>query len=464
MQRRDYLKYGGAVGLAAGLAGCLNRLPFFEGPPEDDDRTTDEYTPPELESSPLDRYGNVVDIVEAGGDPSGEEVINDVLQRVVEDDTAVVFPDGRYKLDQYELESVSNFAFVAADGATPKLVPNRPAHELDDNLFIRLEGISDFLLEGVELDYTADGFGGSIHIIADGNFTLRDVRLRGKMPDEERPNNPAAFRLEVLDRQSSALVERLIARDGGHEGGNAVGTYVGSAHAGSMTFRDCVIENFPNNGLYASSPGRPEESINGADGVVHVEGGLYKNNNIANVRIGTTGSTVRGVTIVVNEVPPSPPGALNARGLRLRGKSGQLVEDCLIYIGKEAGEGFGALVFHSDTGRATIRNTTIRVDRDDTYAIHALDPDSSAGPLGSTFENVRIVGTAGFGHAVSINGRDGTTFKGCEVNQTGRDRNGFRFANSNGCKLTDSVIKVTGEAVETVNSSLSTVNLTVELP
>lgn len=461
MQRREYLKYGGAIGLATGLAGCLNRLPFFEGPPEEDETVTEEYSPPDSEPSNLSRFENVVDIVEAGADSSGQDPINDVLQSVVEDNTAVVFPNGRYKIDQYELEDATNVGFVAETNANPTLVPAKPAAEIEDYMFIRIERVRDFLLEGFDFDYREDGYGGSIHIIADGDFTVRNVRVRGKMPDETLPNNPAAFRFEVRDKESSALIENLVARDGGHDGGNAVGMYVGRDHAGSMTFRDCVIENFPNNGLYASSPGRVSD---GSDGIVHVEGGLYKNNNIANVRIGSTGSTVRDVTIIVNKIPPSPPGLLNARGLRLRGQSGQLVENCLIYIGKDAGAGFGALVLHSDTGRATIRNTTIQVDRDDTYAIHALDPGSNVGLLGSTFENVRITGSASFGHTVFINGRNGTQFKGCDVTQTGQGRNGFKFENSSDCKLTDSVIKVTGEAVETINSSLSTANLTVELP
>jgi len=83
---------------------------------------------------------------------------------------------------------------------------------------------------------------------------------------------------------------------------------------------------------------------------------------------------------------------MNARGIRLRNRSGIVVEDCDIVIGEDAGEGFGGLVFHPNAGTSTIRDTTIRVDRDGTPAIRALDDDPSDASPGPTFENVTVSG------------------------------------------------------------------------
>ncbi|WP_241768302.1 hypothetical protein [Haloferax sp. ATB1] len=42
----------------------------------------------------LDRFSNVVNVVDAGADPKGVEPIDDVLSRHVADDTLLVFPEG----------------------------------------------------------------------------------------------------------------------------------------------------------------------------------------------------------------------------------------------------------------------------------------------------------------------------------------------------------------------------------
>ena len=57
----------------------------------------------------------------------------------------------------------------------------------------------------------------------------------------------------------------------------------------------------------------------GGGGEVHVLRGLFRNNNIAGVRLGTKGSSVRGTVIVQDELsPPGLGGGRNQRGLWLR--------------------------------------------------------------------------------------------------------------------------------------------------
>lgn len=43
-----------------------------------------------------------------------------------------------------------------------------------------------------------------------------------------------------------------------------------------------------------------------------------------------------------------------------------------------------------------------------------------------------------------LNGRDGSTVRNCEIDQSGEQRDGLRFAYSEGCRLVDSRIDVTG--------------------
>jgi hypothetical protein len=332
---------------------------------------------------------------------------------------------------------------VGESPAQTSLVPAEPATDIDHQ-FLQFHAVADFLLSGFALDYSEPARGGATQVISRGDYAVSDVRVRGTMPDETLPNNPAAFRFDVRDASASGTVENVVATDGGHDGGNAVGLYVGKDHAGTLAFEDCVVAGFPNNGLYASAPGRDEAGFRGRDGTVHVRGGRYANNNVANVRLGSTGSTARDVTIVVDERPPTHAGALNARGLRVRNKGDQVIENCEIEIGADAGYGFGGLVFHPNAGSVTVRDTTIRVDRDNRHGIQALDDDPPGTAPGLTFENVSVTGSAAGGWAVAIAGREGVTFQDCAIQGTGSGRNGVSFTACEDCVVDGGEIAVTG--------------------
>jgi len=462
--RRAFLHRGAALALSGAIAGCQ----FRDGEPDpaspEPDRPTDSPTPAtptsreRLASTYGDRFDEYVDVVAAGASPDGADPIDGVLERVVDDDTLVYVPAGTYRVDSVRVEGVSNAALVAESPDRTSIVPGQSAADVG-HLFLRFHGVSDFLLEGFTLDYRESGAGGATQVISRGDFAVRDLRVRGTMPDESLPDNPAAFRFDVRDESATGTVENVVATDGGHDGGNAVGLYVGAAHAGTLEFVDCEVSNFPNNGLYASAPGRDDEALRGNDGTVHVRGGRYANNNIANVRLGSTDSTARGVTVVVDERPPSHAGAMNARGIRIRNRSGIVVEDCEITIGADAGEGFGGLVFHPNAGTSTIRDTTIQVDRDGTPAIRALDDDPSDATPGPTFENVTVSGSAAGGWAVEITGRADVAFEDCTVTGRGAGRNGLSFTACENCVVDGGEIDVPGIPVRGRGSTVETLDV-----
>ncbi|RDI69725.1 twin-arginine translocation signal domain-containing protein [Halopelagius longus] len=459
MNRRQFLKYGGLSALGVAVAGCGG-----DTGPEPTGETggpTDANPNIERPESLQSRFGTVKNVADAGITPGGDEPIDEQLNNLLADDTLLVFPGGKYPVQKLEFNGYTNTGLISEKGAAPTIVPTVPATEID-NLFVRFLEVEDFYIDGMNFDFTKDGHGGVIQILGNGNFVARNLRIQGKMPDKRLPSNPAAFHFDVHDGSSRGVVENIVAKDGGHNGGNAIGIYVGKEHAGEIVIRNCKVENFPNNGLYASAPGRSEPNFQGQDGPVHVEGGVYKNNNIANIRIGSTDSTVKNARVVVDKVPPHPDGLLNVRGIRLRGKHGQVVENCKIRLGKNAGTGFGALVFHPDTGRATVRDTNIVVDRNGIHAINALPVQRSGAPTGSKFQNVEVSGAAAYGRAVAIKQRDGTSFENCRVVQEGQQRTGFKFVDSKDCSVVGTTIKVTGQPISKVNSSINTENLSIE--
>lgn len=459
MNRRQFLKYGGLSALGVAVAGC--------GGEQEPGTTEGSQSPvsaePDVEnpSSFRSRFSTVKNVADAGIDPSADGPIDDRLNELLADDTLLIFPKGEYAVRKLRVGGYSNLGLVSERGATPTIVPATPSDQIDNQL-VQFLDVERFYMDGFDFDFTKSGFGGVVRVRGQGDFVARNLTIRGRMPDKDLPSQPAAFHFEQFDESSRGVVENAVAKDGGHHGGNSIGIYVGKGHSGELVLRNCDIRNFPNNGLYASAPGRNEPNFVGEDGPVHVEGGLYKNNNIANIRIGSTDSTVKNARVVADRVPPYPKGSLNVRGIRLRGKHGQVVENCQIRFGKHGGRGFGALVFHPDTGRATVRNTKIEVNRNGTHAINALPLQRSRAPTGSTFENVEITGTAANGRAVNVENRDGVSFENCRVVQRGQKRTGFSFFDSKECSVTGTTIRVTGEPIQKVNSSINTKNLAIK--
>ncbi|WP_436909436.1 right-handed parallel beta-helix repeat-containing protein [Halosimplex marinum] len=486
LSRREFLRGTAAAALAAGAAGCGSNdretaTGTDDGPgtrvdprtetaaPTPTDSPTPTGTPtatpiPEVVAEYGDQFDRIVNIADAGADNTGSEPINDVLTDVVEDDTLVYFPAGRYSLDYLEIEDTSRFGFVSIPHEESVIVPSGPVEEIG-NHFIDFVGVDDILLDGLQFDFTESGYGGAVRVIAEGNVVARDLRTHGPLPDRNKEDKHVVYRFEVGDPKAKGLVERIVARDGGHDGGNGVGIFVGKAHAGTLTFRDCEIANFPNNGLYASAPGQTIDGYTGNNGTVHVRGGRYENNNISNVRIGSTGSTVKDVTVVVDKVPPAPSQRrLNVRGIRLRVRSDQLVENCTIRIGEDAGTGFGAISYHPMHGSSTVRDTEIRVDRDGYNAIDATDSSRGGTEKPLRFENVTITGSAAEGAAIRLADRPESVVRNCRIEQSGSDRRGIVLRDSQDCLIADSTIQVTGDPIRTRNASVNRQNLTIEAP
>ncbi|MFB6139928.1 MAG: right-handed parallel beta-helix repeat-containing protein [Halosimplex sp.] len=470
---------------AVGLAGCRSDGESTVGPtrtppPETDTdvETETEPAPTETESptatpspSPTpvpaiverygDRYDSIVNVAEAKHGPSIDGVANEAMTH---DDTLLYFPTGEYELSKLVARDVRNVGLVSLPEDDAVIRPTVPRDKLD-KAFFDFRYVSDVLMDGLRFDYTESGFGGSVRLVAHGNFIARDLRVDGKLPDRNKTRKNVAFRFDVQDEEGIGVVTRVVARDGGHDGGNGVGIFVGKDHSGTVTFRDCEVANFPNNGLYASAPGRDTDGYRGENGTVHVRGGRYENNNIANVRIGSTGSTVKDVTVVVDEVPPTiSQSDLNVRGIRLRARNRQLVEDCEIRIGEDAGHGFGAISYHPDHGTSTVRNTKIVVDRDNFDAIDAADASDGGTEAPLHFENVTITGAASGGATVDISDRHGVTVRNCSIEQTGDDRDGLVLTDSQDCLIADSTIRVTGDPIDRNNATVRKENLTLGKP
>ncbi|MDS0295234.1 right-handed parallel beta-helix repeat-containing protein [Halogeometricum luteum] len=454
LSRRNALKLGAAALGTAALAGCGAPGGEVSETPSLPERT--EGPGPRTERPRAEQYGTVTNVVDAGADPTGSEPIGSELQEHLNDDTLLSFPDGVYRLSNQTFRGLRNAALVAEPGARPVLTPARPADEAGP-YFLSFLDVREFVLDGLTFDFRQEGYGGRVQVIGSGDFVARNLTTVGRYPADA-----IAFRFDVRNEAGTGLVENLVATSVPQTNESVTGMYVGHQHSGELTFRDCEVAGFSDNGLYASAPGGAGGAIPDAmDGPVHVRGGSYRNNNVAGVRLGSTGSTARDVEIVVDRVPPHRNDSVNARGLRLRGQQGQVVENCRITIGPEAGTGFGAIVFHRDSGQATVRNTTVRVDRDGVPAIYAIEPSSGPGG-GPTFRNVDIRGSASGGATARLEGRNGTEFRNCSIRQRGSNRSGIELVDSRNCLVADTSIDVSGRPLVTTRSTVRKRNVSID--
>ncbi|ELZ28511.1 hypothetical protein C474_15434 [Halogeometricum pallidum JCM 14848] len=400
-------------------------------------------------------------VADLGLDPDEGTVVDDALA-AVDPGTRVEFPTGRYLIDSCWIRS-DNVGLVAADGANPVFVPAEPTADSEDwTLLLKTGG--DHVVSGFEFDFTQEGYGGSLRVMPpDGDFHIQDVRVRGIAPD-----SVDGLAVAVDDPDGVGTVERFYARDGSGYDSSSHGIFVADSHTGRLNVVDCEVWNWSDNGLYASSPGyvgsyNGTETNDRGDGEVHVLGGVYKNNNIANVRIGTTGSSVKEVTIV-NERNPSgdtwdsrgydimprsgsePDPVVNARGIWLTNRTGLLVEDCDINM--EAGRASGAVVVGNSVGAAVVRDTRIRVTSSDVGQVISVgSPDIQWDDTHITFSNVSVTGYGGSrGAAVRVRGRGGTVFDACCLKLDADGQHGVVFEDGAG-RFEDTRISCSGEPV-----------------
>lgn len=218
----------------------------------------------------------------------------------------------------------------------------QPGDTIDGYLDEFFQTGNEVIIPGGSYNWNGGGIGGSY-----GNATLRgdgmvflekgsrgiDFNLRNtggttvvKNITISGTEHDSGNRIAIWSTGGHLLLENFNRPDGVGSGADCIGFYVPPEHAGTVTLRDCTVIGWSNNGLYASAPGK---ASGGQQGQVVVEGGLYKNNNVASVRVGSDNSIVRNVTVVVDDTLPPLRGTRNGRGIWVREPGNNItIEDC----------------------------------------------------------------------------------------------------------------------------------------
>ncbi|SNZ12221.1 hypothetical protein SAMN06269185_1557 [Natronoarchaeum philippinense] len=308
LNRRSYLALAGAAGVAAGTAGLLGGS---TGSASADRQTVD---------------------LGAEGLQDGD-AIDDYLAEHFDNGTAVHIPPGSYEWNGEGLDGDYENAALIGDGKPGAVELNFPEGEHRYNA-VRAQA---------------------------GEVRLENFQIRGATGGEE-----AKLRAEARGEDATMVLDKIWLPDGVEDGADGVGIYVGAEHAGTIRIVDCWVQNFSDNGLYASGPGADFDDAE--NGKVIVEGGLFRNNNISNVRIGTDGAEVRNVAMVHDGQSPPNDGVYNQRNLRIR-QPGQnmVVDSCDIYHSIDHSQPID-LSEEFSGGEAVIKNTRVLTNSDSPVA------------------------------------------------------------------------------------------------
>ena len=406
-------------------------------------------------------------VEDAGCDPTGNEPCDDQITAAADDYTLLKFPEGEYKITEKNVVlRATNVGFLGVGDARFTVPEN-----FNEKLLVVDRG-TGVLFEGIDIDLRADGATPGLHLGAQDDLQIHDVEYIGQGinpgsdPRGKGDGNPlvtGALYPILRSADGTGTVRNVVAKNAGlmgayNRGDGRIGVWVGISHEGTVTLEDCHIEGFPNNGLYCSRTG----------GVVQVEGGRFRNNDITQVRLSSQGSYVKDAIIEAdfdNSDSPNPDDTLNSRGVRFESGgftySGAVIEDCDISI-VSTPHATGGVVTGSDGGDHSIIDSRIAVEVDGIRAIYSTAPtgygsrDPPPEPHDTEVRGVSITGGANGTEAIRIDQRENSVVSNCCISQTGSERDGIRLYDSDGSTVESSTIDVNGAQIRSPNSRIST--------
>jgi hypothetical protein len=408
------------------------------------------------------RFDRVLNAVEdLGMDPTGNEPIDDRLQRAVADDTLIEFPPGTYTYDSKTTGSPRNFGLRSTTGNMDD-VTIQPVPE--GGRFIEFRnGASHVLLEGITFDDLSEAknnTGVTIVLVIDDELQLHDLQWVGHQAWQNSLSARVADPDGVGVIQNVHLDQKTALQDYPN---SIIRASVWGDHEGTLYWRDCVIANAGSNGLYAGrNPGN-----------VRLENCLFRNNQVSSFRIGGGGSYAKNCKVVVDLQDATYYDASdyqNASGVGIEvgyeDDGGTLVENCeFIYKNTTGGKLFEVWGNH---GSATIRDCFFYNEVDGRKTFRAEKPGtgstgvSASGSQRITIENCVFIDDGDDDDAVvDIEGRDDSTVRNCCISGTG-SRPGIEFKDAGGCSVSDTNVNIGGDAIVRNDASVTTSGLTFD--
>lgn len=373
-------------------------------------------------------FSKKVDAVkDLGLDPTGSEPVQDKIASAAEPGTLIVCPKGstfRWT-GTAVIECDGPFGIVGEGWKNSK---HPPGPDDKDAVIFDIDNDGPTVIEfrtpsGLFANWAVDQRGPkqmvALRYNTEGYILAQDTRTIG--PHASRYSKDTQHAGPSLAPQTpdgaTVRINRYTNVGGSKSGTKNTGgmpiVWVGTGHNGTLQLIDCHIENSPDNGLYG---GR-------TFGNTEIYRGLWRNNDVSQVRMSGQGSRVDGAEIELDEENYSGVGTKqgfpSSNGIKWDSKptrpdpAGGKIVNCDVRGLSEAGDeyGVGSLITVFPTaGAATIENTRVVCNIDAT-------PISAAPPNGNSYppppqphrvivQHSEITGSkAGDGGAITIHDR-----------------------------------------------------------
>ncbi|WP_144920821.1 hypothetical protein [Halorubrum salsamenti] len=443
----------------------------------------------------FDRVVNAVD--DLGMDPNGNDPIDSALSDAHETGTLIEFPEGDYRVNDELVigprSSKSRFGMVGLGDSHKDVQFHFPNADTSGSgfWFIHQKGGEDCVLANFSIQMTDDDVT-SINVrfdCADGGL-IQDVEWLGFVPSKRHSYGQLLTCHIPSDAGGSAdgvntLRRVTIGRGGAYLGGhyadtgdNPGTTYIRvyPNHIGEIVVEDAHLEQSGGNAL--------RSTMTTEGGVVTVKGGLFKNNDLSNIRLQggnhpTKVSTVTGARIVVDHGDaPRPTHGTNfyhGNGVLIdstEGDSGVVFEGCEFECNEvDLNSGYKpwGLIRLTNTGGSnpggfTMRNCQIyNATRNQTLWIQSRKSGADD-PSGVTLESVDVTVDNDYQTEGSVctigDDRDGSRISNCCIHAPNGSIDGVVFKGSSDVVVEDSNVNVSGKAVDLMDSDGNVRNLT----
>ncbi|UPM45123.1 hypothetical protein [Halocatena salina] len=406
------------------------------------------------------RFERVVDAVtDLGCDPTGTQDVSSKIESALDGGTLIEFPTGEYYWERSVSLNTDRLGIRGKD---------------EDVLFTFPAGYNEFfidtrcdraLYENFNVDVRPDNTATGIRINSEHGFHIENIEHLGR-GTADASDVTRCWQLRVNDPDSTGVVKNFVAKEGSawahyKDGDGRIGISVYGGE-GTIKIIDCHLEEFGNNGIYAS------RSLS----AVQVEGGVYRNNNVASIRISGDGSYVDGAVVEVDRKKYSGPHTLDDDGFEMRGivieqgnadigtfdATGTKICNTDIVIRDNPTSGSAISVW---TGGRTldVLNTRIVYDNDGSPTIYREGKTAqgnhspSSGARWLHMERVQITGTATEGPTVLAEEADASRIRNCYIEQSGNGRAGVVFSDSQDTFVGNCIIDVGAKAFSLDSSS-----------
>lgn len=325
MHRRDLLKTTATVSVSAALAGCGMTGGSVQSS-NGNNSTQGAKFPAALNPKPYAKaFDRIVNIVEAGADPSGKQDAAPVIDRELRDNSLLVFPKGRYKLNSQiaryggtnmgmvgqnavlthgEVEAINGFTVTAGEYS------GKAQHFKMGSADDPMQG--NFVFGGFTADWRQKNTGMQIlHISTAGTAEVSNVRQAGmhdlgcqgpiRLNPTTTDSRVVARNLDL--RAGGETYQKTIntrsERSGGGEFGRSWSTTGVAGHpeqSGHVRIRNVYCGGWPDNGIYQLGGKANEDPA-----TVEVVGCVAANSHPSNIRIGGKNSKIINCTVITDE-------------------------------------------------------------------------------------------------------------------------------------------------------------------